>query len=389
MVSYESELSKTRRDVALLQSKTCRDGRNLSERVRLAYRQFHLASLTEAESDYKSVQGTLDAVVREFGPQEDVCLLKANVEGRFHRLGKVREALEACPLLAHRHSGRAMLADVDFQEGRYAQAGTVFSELAEQNRTWDALARLAHWTGKMGDADRADRLYGEAEEELTAKEMRSYAWLELQRGALALSRGRLADARMHYERASVAFPGHWRTDEHLAALLVAEGDLPSAESLLRSAVTRSPRPESKQALGELLAMSGEADEARRWLDAVAAAFLSSVEEGGVHYFHHLADLYTDGLNQPAEAIRRARKDVSLRSNFDTQSSLAWALFKNGEYAEGLQWIRLALSSGARDRSMFAVAAALFHASGDSEQSEHYARAAHAINPNEPALHLHH
>jgi len=68
----------------------------------------------------------------------------------------------------------------------------------------------------------------EAEEELTAKEMRSFAWLEWQRGALAISRGRCEKARAHYQRAATAFSGHWQTDAHLAELFVAEGNLDEA-----------------------------------------------------------------------------------------------------------------------------------------------------------------
>jgi len=389
MTGYEDELAKTRRDVGALEATVRRDSRALVERVRLAYRQFHLASLTESEADYEHVEETVGALMRDFAPQEDICLLKANIDGRFHRLSEVRQALALCPRLAQRPCGRAILADVDFQEGRYQQAGRVLSELVEQDRTWDAVARLAHWTSKMGDPDEADHLYGEAEDELTAKEMRSLAWIELQRGALALSRGHCAKARVHSERASASFPGHWRTDAHMAALLAAEGRLTAAEQLLHSAVSRSEKPELKQALGELLASNGKQDESRRWLDAAATAFLNSVQEGGVHYYHHLADLYADALNEPSQAVHWARKDVGLRSNFATQSALAWALFRNTEFGEGVEWIRLALSSGVRDGGVFATASALFHAIGDPARGERYGRAADAINPNRHPFHLHH
>ena len=158
--------------------------------------------------------------------------------------------------------------------------------------------------------------------------------------------------------------------------------------LLQSVVARAPKPELKQALGELLAFLGRAEEARPWLDAAEAAYLASVQEGGVHYYHHLADLYADLRDQPAEAVKWARKDVALRSNFSTQSALAWALFQIGEVAEGLEWIRRALSSGVQDSGIFATASSLFHAAGDTTQGERYARAAGEINPSGHQLHMH-
>jgi tetratricopeptide (TPR) repeat protein len=388
MTAYEAELAKARSDITTLTAISRRDGRDPEKRVRLAYRQFHQASLTGNEGDFIAVKQTIEGVIQDFGPKEDICLLKANLDGRFHCLMDVKRDLQMCPSLAHRHAGRSILADVDFQEGRYEQARIALETLIDENRTWDNLARLAHWEGKMGRPDEADRLYEEAEDELTAKELRSFAWLELQRGALAMSRGRYGKARTHYQRAAASFPGHWHTDEHMAGLLAAEGNRDEAVVLLRSVVARAPKPELKQALGKLLASMGRTEEAHSWLDAAAAAFLASAQQGGVHYYHHLVDVYADMKGGAAEAVKWARKDVALRSNFSTQSALAWALLQNGEVAEGLVRIRQALASGVQDGGIFATAAALFHAAGDAALGERYAHAAAEINPGAHHFHAH-
>ncbi len=386
--AYDAELARAREDVDALETICRRNLRDVEKRVRLAYRQFHLASLTGMETDFESVQGTIAAILREFGPKEDVCLLKATLDGRFHRLEAVKQDLAMCPLLSGRFAGRSMLADVDFQEGRYEQARAAFEVLIKENRTWDNLARLAHWKGKMGEPDEADRLYEEAEDELTAKEMRSFAWVKLQRGALALSRELNHEARAHYERASAAFPGDWRTDAHRADLLAAEGDYDQALELLRGVVGRAPKPELQQALGELLLFLGRKDEAQPWLGNALEAYLASAQKGDVHYYHHLADFYADAGGKPAEAVKWASQDAALRSNFSTQSALAWALFRNGEIAEGLKWIDLALSSGAQEAGLFATAASLFEAAGDKTQSERCKRAASTINPRQRPFHIH-
>ena len=389
MTAYEAELAKARSDIAALTAMSHRDGRDPEKRVRLAYRQFHQASLTGNECDFAAVRQTIEGVIQDFGPKEDICLLKANLDGRFHCLEEVKRDLQMCPSLARRHEGRSILADVDFQEGRYEQARIALETLIDEKRTWDNLARLAHWKGKMGRPDEADRLYEAAEDELTAKELRSFAWLELQRGALAMSRGLHGTARTHYQRAAASFPGHWHTDEHLAGLLAAEGHRDEAVALLRSVVARASKPELKQVLGELLASMGRTEEAQSWLDAAVAAFLASTEQGGVHYYHHLADVYADMEGYAAEAVKWARKDVALRSNFSTQSALAWALLQNGEVAEGLAWIRQALASGVHDGGIFATAAALFHAAGDAAQGERYALSAAELDPSGHHFHAHH
>jgi tetratricopeptide (TPR) repeat protein len=386
---YTSDLAKTRMDIAALEAISQRDRRDPEKRVRLAYRQFHQASLTGDESDFEVVNQTIAGIIRNFGPDEDICLLKANLDGRFHRLEEVKQDLWMCPSLAGRHAGRSILTDVDFEEGHYEQACAALEALLDEKRTWDNLARLAHWRAKTGRPEEADELYAEAEDELTAKEMRSFAWLELQRGAAALSRGRCGKARMHYHRAAASFPGDWQTDVHLVKLLAAEGNLDGALPLLRNVVARAPKPELKQALGELLACIGRAEEARTWLDAAAAAFLASAQTGGVHYYHHLADLYADMPGHQAEAVKWARKDVVLRPNFSTQAALAWALFQIGEVTEALEWIRGALSSGVQDSGIFATASSVFQAAGATAEAERCARAAAAINPQGHGFHILH
>ena len=388
MNSYDFELAKTRKDIAALEAIWQREPRDLEKGTRLAYRRYHQASLTESEFDFEGVEQTIVAIIRDFGPREDICLLKANLDGRFHRLEQVKQDLRVCPSLARRHAGRAIAADLDFQEGRYEQARVAWEKLIEEDRTWDTLARLAHWTGKMGALEEADRLYQEAEEGLTAKELLSFAWLELQRGALALSWGRLGEAKTHYQTAAKSFSGHWQTDKYMGELLAAEGDFEQAILLLKSVVSRAPKPEFKQALGEILMVAGRKEEARPLLSAAVAAFLASARGGAVHYYHHLADWYADLGGQPAEAVQWARRDILLRSNFSTQSALAWALFKNGEVGEGLEWIRLALSSGVKDARIFARASILFKAAGEAAQGNYYAHFASEMNPDSRDFHMH-
>jgi tetratricopeptide (TPR) repeat protein len=386
---YAEELSGAELDIAGLESRRQSDPGNLEKRVRLAYRLFHRASLTGNMTHFEAVEAAVSETIAEFGPKEDVCLLKANLDFRFHRLGEVRRDLQMCPLLAGRFEGRVLLADLDFQEGRYESARLAFEDLIAENRTWDELARLAHWKSKLGDIDEADRLYEEAEDDLTAKQMRSYAWVELQRGVLALTHGRYEDAWKHYQRADEAYPGHWHTDEHFAELMAAEGRFAQAARLFQQVIARAPKPELQQALGELYAFSGRAEEAQPWFDRALAAYLESVQRGGVHYFHHLADFYTDARDDPAEAVQWARKDLQVRSNFSTQAALAWALYRNGQPSEAVEYISLALSSGVRDAHIFSTAATVFQAAGNATESENCAQAALRINSKHQNFHMHH
>jgi Flp pilus assembly protein TadD len=82
-------------------------------------------------------------------------------------------------------------------------------------------------------------------------------------------------------------------------------------------------------------------------------------------------------------------DLQMRSNFSTQAALAWALYRNGQLSEAVEYISLALSSGVRDAQIFSTAAALYHAAGNTAKSENYAQAASRINPKHQHFHMHH
>jgi hypothetical protein len=112
--------------------------------------------------------------------------------------------------MADSPNARVLRADIDLQEGRYEEAKQGYESVIEQNRTWDNLARLAYLKSKTGDPLGADQLYQEAEDEISVKEMRSYAWVELQRGLLDLNHGRHDEALAHYKRANKAYSGYWQ-----------------------------------------------------------------------------------------------------------------------------------------------------------------------------------
>lgn len=386
---HAEELARTAADIAAVEKRLHAHPQDLEQRLRLAYRLFHRASLTNRMEHFAAVEATVREILDASGPKEDLCLLKANLDFRFHRLAETRLDLEMCPLLPGRFEARVLLADLDFQEGRYEAARLELERLIAEDRCWDNLARLAHWKSKLGDAAEADALYAEAEEELTAKQMRAYSWLELQRGVLAFTHGDYRRAWQHYARAEEAYPGHWHTDEHVAELMAAEGRFDEAAALFRNVLARVPKPELQQALGELYLLADQPNEAEACFDRALGTYLASAERGEVHYFHHLVDFYSDARADGTEAVRWARKDIELRSNFSTQAAMAWALYSNHQLSEAMEYICLALASGVRDAGTFATAATLFKAAGRLPESERYASAALEINPKHHNFHMHH
>jgi tetratricopeptide (TPR) repeat protein len=383
---YDTELSRIETEIATLVAKTHEFDAGRDGARRIVYKRYQHASLRGDFGALRAVAGEVDALIDPERPDPDMCYLRANIAFKFHRLDIVDDALALSALLRDGLPGRALRADLDAQRGYYSQAKDAYRAIIDAGRSWDNLARLAHLEFKLGDVDEAERLFEEAEDELTAKEMRHFAWLELQRGLLDLSRGRYAEADTHYDRAERAYSGHWMVAEHRAELLAARGEEEAAVTLYEDVVARTPRPELMQALGELYSFIGRDEEAERWYTAANAAYIGSVNRGEVHYLHHLADFHSDVRKDGEQAVRWAMQDLALRENHATLAACAWALYRAGRFADALAPMERALASGVTDARLFDQAATVMHAAG--RNGEALARRAREINPHLNGFHVH-
>ncbi len=330
--------------------------------TRVAHLRVRRASLTGSPGDHERAVRVVDSALTDVGPWPDLCLLKADLLARAHEVAQAAETLEQVPGLLSCSQARAVLADVALQLGRYDEAEELARGLVEQERTWDHLVRLAYLAACRGELDRADAFYADAEGEITAKSMRAYAWVELERGRWALLTGERGRARAHLETAGRAYTGNWRTMQASAELLAAEGDLDEAIREQERVRELTGRPEADQALAALHERMGHANQARAHRQAATSAFRSSAERGEARYLHHLVEVCArqpPDTGGPNEAIGWARRDVELRSNHLTRASLAWALHRAGHRDSAAAEMRRALATGMRDPRLLSPAREIF------------------------------
>jgi len=385
---FDIELDRIDRGIAELEDNALQLPIDRVKITKLAYLQYQHASLTGNLDGLSVAEKTLDHAIQHLGRDGDLYFLKANIHFKVHRLDDVEQDLNASTDLLESPQGRALKADLDFQQGHYEAAKSGYQALIDEERTWDTLARLAYLNFKMGDFEGADRLYDEAVDELTAKEMRHYGWVELQRGVVDLSQGNYDKAREHYQRAERAYSGHWMVQEHVAELLAAEGKTDEAEALYQRVIERVPRPDFQQALGELYLSIGKTAEADEYLHRAESAFLESAQRGEVHYYHHLADLYADVFENGAEAVKWAQKDLELRRNFATLAAMSWALYRTGEFSKALELLNESLASGVKDARLFHQAGIIHKAISPNGKADSYLQMAAAINPHYENFHVH-
>ena len=385
---YALELARIQKDIASLENKVFTPPVDVDQTLKLLHRMYHRAQLTGAAADLQTTQAAIDRAFRELGPLAGLYLLQADLDYKLHRLKRADQDL--APLSRFSGDGRIVVlkAGIDFQQGRYDAAKMGYANALAKSFTWDNLARLAYWQGKFGDPDLAHQLYRQAEQEISAKEMRAYTWVKLQRGLLDLNRGRYAEAMAHYRGAGKAYSGYWLVDEHMAALLGATKKYDAAATLYESVVARAPLPELSQRLGDLYLFMGKPERAKPWHDKALAGYLDSAARGEVNYYHHLAGFYADVRRDGAAAVQWAEKDVALRPNFASQDALAWGLYRAGRFEEAYKVIRTALASGVRDAHLFFHAAMIHLAAGRIDEGKDLLKRAGEINPGYENFHAH-
>jgi tetratricopeptide (TPR) repeat protein len=267
------------------------------------------ASLTADYRDFKRVEEALG----------DNLLVRAHLAFKLHRLPETKRCLA---LLPDSEAARGLQADMAFMEGRYDDAARLMNALP---RTWDNLSRLANLEAQTGHPDRADALYTEAEEELTAKELRSYAWVELQRGIIRFEHGEHAKALAHYQRADRAYSGWWLVEEHMAEVLEAMGEKRKAIAMYRQVLEKTRNPEYVAALASLTkdeALYAEADR-------LYAEQLRLYPEAAIG--HALRTKLKRGASP--ELVTLAKQNVGYRPNAESKLLLAEAYLKTNQIAQ--------------------------------------------------------
>jgi tetratricopeptide (TPR) repeat protein len=298
--------------------------------------------------DLLALSDAVDDAVARFPGWPDLRLLRATVALAVHRPDQAAAALAAAPGLHGQPAGRVLAADIAQSTGDYPEARSGYERAARENPRWDTTARLATLAVATGELDRAENLYAAAEDEITAKQMRAFAWVRVQRADLALALGNPGRAGRLLDDAGRAYPGWWYVTAHRAALDLAQDRWEQAIEGYRSVLSEVDRPDFREKLGTAFAGAGRTDCAAECHAFAMSAYLASLARGEVHHLPHLAAFHADIHPHSAAAVAWAQQDVALRRTGSTLSLLAWCLHRASRQDEALAVLDEAFALGAGD-----------------------------------------
>jgi len=215
---------------------------------RYAYKHVQLAQLTGDFADFTKA----DSLLEKFPQDRELALLHAKIALNMHDVE--RGANYQNDLNSHFSDSRTqeLALDIALQKGQYDDGIKLLKERLNPDAEWSDLARYAYLIHKFGDSKAADKIFISAQELLSTKELKDYAWLELQRGIINLEDGQYSDALVHFESANKIYPGHWLIEEHLAETYGLLNQPQKAITLYEGVVKNSDNPMYFLALAKLL-----------------------------------------------------------------------------------------------------------------------------------------
>jgi tetratricopeptide (TPR) repeat protein len=327
-----------------------------------------------------AANASLAAVPAERNPGGLVALALVEFESH-HFAEALKLAQQAYGIDPRNLSALAITGDAYVELGDYKEAETVYAKLAENNQTAPPiLARFARLAELNGDNQKAIELLGKASKD--------DLWFFVRLGELYFRSGKLEQAELQYLAALQQKPNSFLALEHLAELRAAQTRYDEAIALYQKVISQVPRAEFFQALGDLYVFMGKPDAAKPWHRRALAAYLKSIEQGNAYYLHHLAGFYSDAQENPAEALHWANKDLEVRHSIYAYDALAWALYKNGDYAKAQSTMKKALALGTKDAHLLYHAGLIYSRAGDLKQGQVYLKQTVVINPAYNAFHAH-
>lgn len=287
-------------------------------------------------------------------------------------------ALEIADALTPNYPGNQLVltikTDAQIELGRYEEAVETAQKLVDTRPNAGSYTRVAYLRSLYGDPA------GAIEARLTALKMadplnkENQAWFHSELGREYFNAGKYEEAERMYDRALEIFPAfHWALAGK-AGTRAALGDLTSAAAYLEK--IRLPQVANRILLADIYKKSGREAEAQRIYTEVADGEKAS-ENGDMH---RIALLWADHDKNLDEALDIARRDREENADLLSSDTLAWALYKKGEYREAKKYITEAMRLKTKNSLFFYHAGMIENALGNRPAAIKYLKLALETNP---------
>jgi tetratricopeptide (TPR) repeat protein len=194
---------------------------------------------------------------------------------------------------------------------------------------------------------------------------------------MELAAGDPEAASTWFDKALDAWPQSYLALAGKARAAAALGNTSAAIAGYRAAIAVAPQPDALTALGDLLAMQGDARGAQQQYDTVLA--IAQLQgSNGLVFNRQLVLFDVNHGRDVATALQLADKELVERKDIYGYDAEAWALLANGRAADADAAMTKALGLGTRDALLLYHAGEIAQANGDAPRARDLLQQALAI-----------
>jgi tetratricopeptide (TPR) repeat protein len=272
-----------------------------------------------------------------------------------------------------------LIGDAAIEMGNYDKAYEAYQKMLDLRPDLSSYSRSAHLLQVTGDSRRATWLMSKAIE-AGSPYGENTAWCRSQLALIYFQQGAYMPADKVLTEGLKSAPNDYRLLAAMGKVKAAEKDYEAAIDYYRRSVAIAPQEDVVAALGDVLMVAGNTDEAKKQYAMVETiAKLNKVN--GVKGDMLTAKFYADhDMNLP-EALKMAEAEYETRKNVYQADVLAWCYFKNGRLEDARKLMRVALSKGTPE-AMFYFHQGMIETKAGNKQAARLAfYTAASMNPN--------
>jgi tetratricopeptide (TPR) repeat protein len=374
-----SGLAVSEREIAFYQKRVAEDTASAADQARLAALFLQRARESGDYEDFRrSERAARRSLELRHARNGGGMLALASSLLAQHRFIEARAVAAALCALAPEETGfLALRAELELEIGDYDAAKASFDSLASERRNLAVAPRLARWAELRGDVELARRMLYEAllhARGRTDLPREQVAWFFLRVGDIELRSGRLDDAERALRAGLELEPGDHRLLAALARVEALRGRWPKVVELGERIGDRADIA-TLALIGDAHRELSNPTAAARYHDEAEAAGRENPEP----YNRQWTLFQLDHDRNLSLTLELLQEEIEGRRDVYGYDQLAWALYKQGRFAEARQAMAMAMRLGTEDAVLHYHAGMIELGLGNVERASDQLRRAIAIN----------
>ncbi len=270
--------------------------------------------------------------------------------------------------------------------------GDALTELGDYDNAADAYQKMVTLRPDLSSYNRAAYfrfLYGDVESAVKIMKMaisagspmaENTAWCEVELGKIYLKTGQVREAADAFQAALRRFPNYHPALAGVAQTAAAQSDWKTAISYMQRARAATPLPDYSAALYDYYTAAGDIKEAFQQKEIIQV--IDQIGQAAQEKANrNIALIYADHDWLLDRVLELAKNELDVRGDIYTYDALAWALYKNKQYAEAGVAMKKALRLGTPEPAFYYHAGLIDSALGRKDEAREMLKKALALNPH--------